>query len=113
VSPVGELVAAEDSVSPVGELAAAEDSVSPIGEVMAADDSVSPAPIVTLERTPTETPPPYAARQSDVVELLAGFTVAEAKSLRELSRELKLIAGVAVTPAPPATSSPRGDGNGS
>jgi hypothetical protein len=75
-------------------------------------DSESSLPPVAVsvasrsEEFPEEspTPPPYRPRQSDVSELLAGFVVAESRTLRDLSRELKRIAGVAVTPAPPAAS---------
>jgi hypothetical protein len=70
----------------------------------AAEAPVEPDPITT-------TPPPYQPRRSDVTELLAGFTVAESRSLREMSRELKLIAGVSVTPVPPGMTRPSGDGS--
>ncbi|HVW29541.1 MAG TPA: hypothetical protein VHC69_29460 [Polyangiaceae bacterium] len=50
----------------------------------------------------------YCPRRSDVAELVAAFVVAETRSLSELTRELKRIAGVSATPAPPeAVPAPR------
>ncbi|HVU01106.1 MAG TPA: hypothetical protein VHE30_05115 [Polyangiaceae bacterium] len=46
--------------------------------------------------------PTYVPRKSDVSELLQTFAVAEARSLREISRDLKNLAGIAGTPYPPA-----------
>lgn len=84
----------------------AESSCSPAtAAVDGTAESVSPSV--------TETPPPYRPRQSDVSDLLAGFTVAESRSLREMSEDLKRIAGVAVTPPPPGLSPARSGGNGS
>jgi hypothetical protein len=53
---------------------------------------------------PTESPPPcsYKPRRSDVSELLAGFGVAESRSLRDISSELKRMADATGTPCPPA-----------
>jgi len=51
-----------------------------------------------------EPPPPrptYRPRRSDVGALLDGFAVTEARTLKEISRELKQIAGVSGTPCPP------------
>jgi hypothetical protein len=44
--------------------------------------------------------PSYRPRRSDVADLVAAFVVAESRSLAELSRELKRIAGIGATPAP-------------
>ena len=63
-------------------------------------DSEAPAPT----KARSEPVPLYRPRQSDVRELLSQFVVAEAKSLRDLARELKSIAGVYATPAPPAVA---------
>ena len=45
--------------------------------------------------------PLYAPRHSDVSDLLSQFVVGEARSLGDMARELKQIAGVAGTPGPP------------
>jgi len=49
----------------------------------------------------------YRPRRSDVAELVAAFVVAETRSLAELTRELKRIAGISATPAPPPAVSER------
>ncbi len=47
--------------------------------------------------------PPYRPRKSDVAALVAGFEVAESRTLLELSRELKRMAEVGATPEPPSS----------
>jgi hypothetical protein len=47
----------------------------------------------------------YQPRRSDVADLVAAFVVAESRSLAELARELKRIAGISATPAPEAVVS--------
>ena len=49
---------------------------------------------------------PYEPRRSDVAELLAGFAVAESRTMVELSRELKKMAGIGATPCPPGVAAP-------
>lgn len=79
-----------------------ESSLPPVSVAASADSFATESP----------PPPPYRPRQSDISELLAGFVVAETRSLREISRELKRIAGVAVTPAPPNVSPLAAGGGG-
>lgn len=66
----------------------------------------APLPVRASQATapvPSADPPSgYQPRRSDVTALLHGFAVAEERTLRELSRELKEIAGIAGTPCPPA-----------
>jgi hypothetical protein len=50
---------------------------------------------------PAAEAPSYRPRRSEVADLVAAFVVAEARSLAELSRELKRIAGIGATPPPP------------
>ena len=69
-------------------------------------DRVAPAPL-PVEEPPIVAPPKrfsYQPRRSDVSELLAGFGVADSRSLRDISRELKRIADVAGTPCPPVVA---------
>jgi hypothetical protein len=70
--------------------------------VYASVPPIEPAPISVSEPTPSVEAPLYRRRESDVRDLLSQFVVAEARSLRDLARELKTMAGVNATPAPPA-----------
>jgi hypothetical protein len=118
------------SVAPVVlEPADAAASVSPTCEGSASEgtnDEVDAAPrddahVWELEQLPwdeeplyeyeSETPPDaqpggssvastYQPRRSDVADLVKAFVVAESRSLVELARELKRIAGISATPAP-------------
>jgi hypothetical protein len=60
-----------------------------------------------LAPEPDPAPPRFAPRKSDVSELLRGFAVTEARSDRELCRDLKTLAGVDLTPAAPRVRAAR------
>jgi hypothetical protein len=59
------------------------------------------------EPAPEPESPRFAPRRSDVSELLRGFAVTEARSDRELCRDLKALAGVDLTPPPPRSGALR------
>jgi hypothetical protein len=52
-----------------------------------------------LAVVPDVAEPSYHPKRSDVADLVAAFVVAESRTLAELSRELKRMAGIAATPA--------------
>jgi hypothetical protein len=118
-APAGELVEVAVPVAPVGELVEPVVHPAPVGEPAepaveerlqalsvgepAAEPARTTAPAVPVSE-------PYEPRRSDVAELLAGFAVAESRTMLELSRELKKMAGIGATPCPPdvaAASVPR------
>jgi hypothetical protein len=74
--------------------------------------SPSPEPPEAFEpagtpEPPEPAPPRFAPRRSDVSELLRGFAVTEARTDRELCRDLKALAGVDLTPPPPGSTTLR------
>jgi hypothetical protein len=83
----------------------------PAAEIVAASE---PAMEVAAAAPPEPSPPPparvepvyavYRPRKSDVSALVAGFGVSESRTLQELARDLKKMAGVALTPGPPDVS---------
>jgi hypothetical protein len=75
----------------------AQESPEPVPQPVA--DPVSAAAL-SPEPTPEPAQPRFASRRSDVSELLRGFAVTEARSDRELCRDLKALAGVDLTPLP-------------
>jgi hypothetical protein len=77
---------------------------APLPELVA---EVAPVPEPVAEEPVIPVPPKrfsYQPRRSDVSDLLAGFAVAESRSLRDVSRELKRMADVAGTPCPPSVA---------
>jgi len=90
--------------------------IAPIPEpIQVAEPTPEPVPLAATPETEAEVrsedlPPPAPApsrfppRRSDVSELLRGFAVTEARSDRELCRDLKLLAGVDLTPLPGTTT---------
>jgi hypothetical protein len=73
----------------------------------AAEPPQAPEPERPSEPTPEPAPPRFAPRKSDVSDLLRGFAVTEARSERELCRDLKALAGVDLTPPPPGSGALR------
>ena len=69
--------------------------------------TAEPSPEPEPAPEPEPTPPRFAPRRSDVSELLRGFAVTEARSDRELCRDLKALAGVDLTPAAPRVRASR------
>jgi hypothetical protein len=65
-----------------------------------APEPISPPVATTPEPPPQPAPSRFPPRRSDVSELLRGFAVTEVRTERELCRDLKLLAGVDLTPLP-------------
>jgi hypothetical protein len=116
VQPVAEPVHVECRVLPlpeapdyaeVGWTPAPEQQPEP-AQAPPAEAPPDPQPVADLvstgapspEPTPEPAQPRFAPRRSDVSELLRGFAVTEARSDRELCRDLKALAGVDMTPLP-------------
>jgi len=91
---VGWTPAPEPEPSEPEELAPASVASEPPPAEIASASAALPEP------TPDPAPPRFAPRRSDVSELLRGFAVTEARSDRELCRDLKALAGVDLTPPP-------------
>jgi hypothetical protein len=98
-SPVVEDVAPSDDAQSMDDAPLAS-----LPDVSASDESSRPieCDVASDSAPPRSAPVPlYAPRHSDVSELLSQFVVGEARSLGEMARDLKQIAGVAGTPGPP------------
>lgn len=82
-----------DEAASVGESAIEEVPVDEPRFAMLEDEPLAVVPDVAE--------PSYLPKRSDVADLVAAFVVAESRTLAELSRELKRMAGIGATPAAP------------